>query len=188
VSKEFMKPAEAANRLQMPPSTLRVYSTRFSELLSPAASNPPASPDGRAGHRLYTENDIAVLAKAKNLLNRGITYDQALNELREEFPSPDRSPFLLEHGTQIGQSGSNGNVRMDALVGPLIKAVENAQKAADAWQTLAIDRNRENQELKERLRSAEGRIERLEELWTDLLRSCDRNPRQKSGLWNRLFG
>jgi DNA-binding transcriptional MerR regulator len=51
---------------------LRLYSTRFARWLSPGAAAPGGA-GGRRGHRSYTEEDVALLARIKDLFARGRT-------------------------------------------------------------------------------------------------------------------
>src|SRR5512146_1218505 len=79
---ELLRPAEAAARLGIAANTLRVYSVRFASLLGEPAARPSAGAGGRPGHRLYSEGDLAVLARAHALVRGGATYEQALDRLR----------------------------------------------------------------------------------------------------------
>ena len=184
---EFLKPAEAAKRLGMPPSTLRVYSTKFGEMLSDAASNPPVSSDGRTGHRLYSDRDLVILAKAKEALARGLTYDQALAELRTVY-----APAKVRARTApSGNGGSPASLtagHVEAMMAPLMAGIQNAQRAAEAWQRLAEERARENEELKERLRAVEMKIDRLEQRWQQLIGRIEEESVRQPGLLGRLLG
>lgn len=182
------KPAEAAKRLGMPPSTLRVYSTKFAELLSDGASNPPVSADGRTGHRLYSDRDLTILSKAKELLARGLTYDQALAELRVIYPAPRGRGRSLGQGNGGAAAGMVGASQVETLLAPLTAGIQNALKAAEAWQALATERSRENDELKEQVRAVEARLVRLEERWSQLLNRIEEESVKHPGLLGRLLG
>lgn len=188
MSEEFWKPAEAARKLGMPPSTLRVYSTKFTELLSEAASNPPVSADGRTGHRLYCERDLVVLAKAKEALGRGLTYEQALAELRPLYGSPKSRGRAGDPGNGTTADGATSSNHIEALIAPLMAGIQSAQKAAEAWQALAVDRAKENEELRERVRSIESKVDRLEERWNQLIRRIEEESVRQPGLLGRLLG
>ncbi|MHB1413625.1 MAG: MerR family transcriptional regulator [Chloroflexota bacterium] len=82
---EGYRPAEAAGELGVPSSTLRLYSVRFAPLLSDAAARPVERAGGRPGFRLYNERDLAVLREGKRLLESGLTYQEALKELRRHW-------------------------------------------------------------------------------------------------------
>ena len=80
----LIRPAEAAQRLGIPASTLRRWSRRFAAFLSPQAHGlRPA--DGTRGHRRYTPEDLAVLARCKTLLSQGLTFDQVAAMLEINF-------------------------------------------------------------------------------------------------------
>ena len=187
MSEGTWKPADAAKKLGMPPSTLRVYSTKFAELLSESASNPPVSPDGRTGHRLYSDRDLTILGKAKELLSRGLTYDQALAELRILFPSSRTRAKASAHSEGLG-SAALAPGQLEALLAPLMASIQNAQKAAEAWQSVAAERARENDELRERIKTIEARLSRLEERWVELVRRIEEESARQPGLLARILG
>ena len=64
------------------PSTLRVYVQRFGELLSDEATAAD-----RPGYRLFTEQDVSLLRQARELLDRGFTYERAAAQLRGPRPA-----------------------------------------------------------------------------------------------------
>lgn len=80
----LLRPAEAAERLGIPASTLRRWSRRFAAFLSPQA-NGLRGEEGARGHRRYTPEDIAVLARCKALLSEGYTFDQVAEMLKVSF-------------------------------------------------------------------------------------------------------
>jgi DNA-binding transcriptional MerR regulator len=71
---------EAAEFLDITPTTLRRWNERFDALLSESAYQAYAL-GGSQVPRLYTEADIAILQQAKTLIWRGYSYDQVLQEL-----------------------------------------------------------------------------------------------------------
>lgn len=79
------RPGEASRMVCIKPSTLRVYVQRFAELLSDEATAVD-----RPGYRLFTDSDINVLRQARELLDRGFTYERAMAHLRG--PRPTRQP------------------------------------------------------------------------------------------------
>jgi len=176
MGEELLKPAAAAQRLDMPASTLRVYSTRFAELLSEAASSPPVSSDGKPGHRLYTARDLVVLGKGKELVAQGSTYEQALEELRAAGLGVRPRP------RQTGPAPP-GSLATSHPGGP---SLEVLAKALSGWQALAEERARENSVLRQRIDALEheraqevaelrDRVRRLEE-WVES------DPRRGTGL------
>lgn len=71
------RPAEAAQYLGIPASTLRRWSQQFGDFLS--AETRSAQAEG--GHRRYTAADLEMLAEVKRLLGAGLTYDQVREQL-----------------------------------------------------------------------------------------------------------
>jgi DNA-binding transcriptional MerR regulator len=70
---------EAAQLLGIAPTTLRRWNERFDALLSESAHQAYAV-GGKSVPRRYTEADIVILQRAKALIWRGYSYDQALQE------------------------------------------------------------------------------------------------------------
>ena len=110
------------------PSTLRVYVQRFGDLLSDEATAAD-----RPGYRLFTEQDVTTLRQARELLDRGFTYERATAQLRGQRPArpstaapPRRAP------------GSD----LSALEG-----------AVEAWKALAEERAAEVAELRAEVRA-----------------------------------
>jgi DNA-binding transcriptional MerR regulator len=67
------RPSEAASRLGIPPSTLRLYAARFADLLSSAAGGGAQRDTAEGRHRRYTPEDLAVLAEIRRLLAAGLS-------------------------------------------------------------------------------------------------------------------
>ena len=88
-------PREAADALGIGPSTLRKWSVEFGALLSPGAKE-ALSPGGGPAYRRYTESDIAILTRAKALMSRGSTYQEARRGLAE--PEEPTSLALQDSG------------------------------------------------------------------------------------------
>ena len=83
-------PSQASEMLNIPPSTLRRYANHFSSHLSEHAR--------RERGRRYDEQDISILARARELLNEGHSPDKT-NELlalvAAEQPSPESTLALI---------------------------------------------------------------------------------------------
>ncbi len=75
------RPAEVAARLGVSTSTLRRWSQRFSEYLSPDAGEPGSVADVDGIHRRYTDEDLTTLLTIKGLLAEGFTYQQVERRL-----------------------------------------------------------------------------------------------------------
>jgi DNA-binding transcriptional MerR regulator len=81
------RPGEVADRLGIQPQTLRVWSTEFAAFLSASATKAPTG-SGAPGQRKYTEADVRVLLRARELLDTYRSYDYARRRLREEADQP----------------------------------------------------------------------------------------------------
>ncbi|MCL4458598.1 MAG: helix-turn-helix domain-containing protein [Chloroflexi bacterium] len=184
---ELAKPAQVAKRLDLAPSTLRVYSSKFAEVLSESASNPPLSADGKAGHRLYTPRDITILAKAKDLLSKGMTYDQVLGELRSIYGASRRSRLTAERGEAeaVALPGYSTIAHLERILSATGAALANTQKLAEIWQQEALERKRELAELQERV---EAFIERYESEIGEIKDRLKHLEEQPSSFFLRLFG
>lgn len=175
VGEELLRPAEVCRRLGMPPSTLRIYSTKFAEVLSESAARPAVGGEGKVGYRLYTERDLVVLKKAKELLAQGLTYEQVLAELRLVVPGRVRGKGSATVGEGGGEVGVTVSGEMEKVLAVLSRAVASSEKAADASQVMVTEIRGQIEQLVERLGRVEAVVERLE-------------SERKKGFWRRLFG
>lgn len=88
------RPKEIADRLSISPATLRLWSNHFADLLSPSAQK-QITGQGTSAQRRYTDHDITVFTKAKQLLSEGNTYEEVLRRLQEE-PLDEPGEDVLE--------------------------------------------------------------------------------------------
>ncbi len=182
----MLRPAEVCKRLGMPASTLRIYSTKFGELLSEGAKRPTVGPEGRVGHRIYNSRDLLVLSRAKELLAQGLTYDQTLAELRLAVPGGARR--VREEGEKGeraeaagGISGGEGAVAAVAgMVDVLRGAVANGERALELCRSMEERQEREIDELRRRMT-------RLEEALREIGRELEKRGGEK-GWVKRWFG
>ncbi|HEV8637719.1 MAG TPA: MerR family transcriptional regulator [Chloroflexota bacterium] len=130
------RPGEAGRAVGVKPSTLRVYVQRFSDLLSDDATAAE-----RAGYRLFTERDVAVLKQARTLLGRGFTYERAAAELRQELGRTGPRPVRRELAPPR---------RAESALGEQLAAL---QEAVQAWKALAEERAGELARTREELRA-----------------------------------
>jgi len=82
---------EVSELLGISPSTLRSWTQRFAEFLSPEAANPP--PKKR---RRYTDEDIALLMEVKGLRQQGFGYNYILWRLRTLQGKKEGEKALVE--------------------------------------------------------------------------------------------
>lgn len=86
---ELATPKQVASELGISTSTLRVWSTRFASILTSTANPPKDAASGRVGMRRYAPSDVAILARARDLLAPGgRTFSEVLTILRTEQPQP----------------------------------------------------------------------------------------------------
>ncbi|MEM7345533.1 MAG: helix-turn-helix domain-containing protein [Chloroflexota bacterium] len=72
-------PQTVIKALEISSATLRRWSDEFSDYLSPEATG---GAEGRS-HRRYNEEDLTILGMVKELMNRGMTYQQVRQQLAE---------------------------------------------------------------------------------------------------------
>lgn len=81
------RPKDVADQLGISPATLRLWSNRFADVLSPAAQK-ATTEAGTSAQRRYTDSDLAIFRRAKTLLGDGNTYESTLAQLQAE-PRPE---------------------------------------------------------------------------------------------------
>ena len=135
-----MRPGEAGRAIGVKPSTLRVYAQRFADLLSEDASG-----SGHSGYRVFSQQDVALLRQARELLERGLTYERAASQLRgagqgSRSAAPRRREGLRAPDPEVG-------TRLAIL-----------EQAVQAWRALAEERAAEVAQLKRELRDLQERL------------------------------
>jgi DNA-binding transcriptional MerR regulator len=80
--------SEVARLLEVSPPTIRTYTQKFGDHLSPQANPGPGQ------QRTFTDEDVAVLSAARSLLQEGLTYAEATDRLSavdlSEFAPPEQ--------------------------------------------------------------------------------------------------
>lgn len=89
------RPQEAAQRLGIASSTLRLWSTHFASELSEFARKVDPGGGGSIAQRRYVDEDIRVLSQVKQLLGQGLTYEEVKRRLRP--PAIERSSARERH-------------------------------------------------------------------------------------------
>lgn len=84
-SNDFWPPHAMARELDISPATLRRWADEFAEYLSQETD----SAQGRS-HRRYTDKDLTTLLNVKKLMNSGMTYEQARQQLAQFMALPDQ--------------------------------------------------------------------------------------------------
>ena len=99
----LLRPSDAGRAIGIKPSTLRVYAQRFADLLSD-----DAVARDRPGHRLYTAHDVALLRRAREYLDRGLTYERAAEELKAQAQTGRASPSARRESPARARSSDSG--------------------------------------------------------------------------------
>ena len=178
----LIRPAEAAQRLGIPASTLRRWSRRFAAFLSPQANGlRPA--DGTRGHRRYAPEDLAVLARCKTLLSQGLTFDQVAAMLETNFEpevtvvegevEEEGEPVRAEEPVRVEEAGEmvlgEDAADLGRMMAQMISTLSGSQQMIITGQqterellSIVIQDNmnlkEENKRLRERMVETERRI------------------------------
>lgn len=134
----LFRPGEAGAAIGIKPSTLRVYAQRFTELLSEEATA-----EDRPGYRFYTQRDVEVLKKARELLDRGFTYERASAELRALGLGPRERPTSRRERSSRARDEVSSDIQTNIAL---------LERAVEAWRQLADERASEVAELREEVR------------------------------------
>lgn len=105
------RPKEITERLSISPATLRLWSNHFADLLSPSAQK-QITGHGTSAQRRYTDSDLVIFTKAKQLLAEGSTYEEVLRRLQEE-PLDETSGEDVLHASRPSPVGL---IEEDSLV------------------------------------------------------------------------
>lgn len=114
------RPLEIAQRLGISSSTLRLWSNQFAPLLSEQARKEATDNGGPAAQRRYIDKDLHLLASAKELLDRGLTYEEARARLNQATnPNPDDAPHP---NTPPSSHSDQGDVQLSRALAEAIEA------------------------------------------------------------------
>lgn len=130
-------PGQVSSMLKIPPSTVRLYAKLYADFLSPQ--------DGRK-HRLYTETDLVILARIKDLRSSHVPMDAIANRLQVHPQEPAR----------IEESALS-------LVPSISAAIENANEAARAAQLRTEQLTRQVENLSEQLENQAAELAKLKD-------------------------
>jgi DNA-binding transcriptional MerR regulator len=147
------RPKEAADRLGIAAVTLRAWSNEFASFLSDAARK-TITGRGQAAQRRYTDNDIAILQRAKRLLGSGATYDEARRRLADD---PDLASEIAPEPAALATIE-----QATAILASLQTSYETALQAKDE----ALSQQQAHIEsLKEQIAQQQAELERLRLPW-----------------------
>ena len=159
--------AEVAARLGVSTSTLRRWTQRFSEFLSPEAVEPSRSGDADGDQGRYTDEDLATLLTIKGLLAEGFTYQQVerrLAALRGQNGADTTSYALVSPETESRVLAPAISVLADTLhtVADGQQAILNAQQANRELMGVVVQDNfnikEENAKLRDRMLELEREL------------------------------
>ena len=130
-----LRPKEMTSALGISAATLRLWSNNFAPVLSPAAQK-ARTETGGAAQRRYTEQDLRIFTKAKELLGQGKTYEETLEVLRDINPAElILSATPTQSTTQNALHDVTGAVAVEGEH-PVMLAFREALAAKD--QTIAL--------------------------------------------------
>ncbi|HLH74341.1 MAG TPA: MerR family transcriptional regulator [Chloroflexota bacterium] len=127
---ETYSPRQVEALLAVPASTLRVYATRFADLLSTSASGGRRQAGRGFGHRRYTAGDIAKLEQIKMLLDSGLSYALVRAQLTDGVPP--RPPLRRRQTAQFDSKRRRAARRVE-----IADAVNPSSSASEAQSSLA---------------------------------------------------
>ena len=166
----FHQPAEVAARLGVSTSTLRRWSQRFSEFLSPDAREPANSVDADGTHWHYTDEDLTTLLMIKGLLAEGFTYQQVerrLTALKRGDREDERALSLITTSGGMTALSPAISILADTLhtVADSQQAILNAQQANRELMGVVVQDNfnikEENAKLRDRMLELEREMAEL---------------------------
>lgn len=137
----YYTPAQVQEMLNIPPSTLRFYSKRFANLLTPK---------GERKHRLYTDQDIATIKIIRDLAKAGTPLDLIESKI-QVMPKPETSR-PVENSL--------------ALVPAIAAEIANAQETANAAKAQADQLARLVDDLTNRLDQQQEQLDQFNEYFS----------------------
>ncbi len=118
----MLRPKDIIDDIGVSAPSLRLWSKRFSELLSPGAQSSQTDTGGSAQRR-YSQDDLELFRTAKRFLDAGKTYEETLLALKDQEPvpaAPEPSP---------AHKAPTIDLAVIEPVHPVVKAFEEALKA-----------------------------------------------------------
>lgn len=168
------RPKTVSDQLQISPGTLRLWSNHFAELLSPAAQK-ATTEQGTAAQRRYTDGDVGVLTRVKELLGQSLTYEEALAKLKEE-PSPEPIEPSVNAPSNAVAIPSDIHIAMLSLR----EALASKDETIQAIQAHVDDLRAENERLRLELAKRDETPETLPE--------AVQSSQTHLSWWDRLLG
>lgn len=114
----MFRPKQVQEQLGVSSATLRLWSNHFEEHLSPSARS-SLTDKGTPTQRRYVDADVHLFARAKTLLDRGLTYDQVKEALAGDLEAIPESPTLA-----LAKAPERANPDLIGANGPLSVTVD----------------------------------------------------------------
>lgn len=194
---------QVAAQLDVSPSTVRRWSDSFAGWLSDAGGNPERLDNGRRATRLYSDEDVALLAQVQRLKETGLSDEEIEAQLGRAAEPPELGLALLPRrdGELVVSGEAEAAFHMLQQAVESQKAIISAQQAQRDLLNLvigdAMGLKEDNERLRRRLRMMEEEMSRLKESdWNHRLTLEERmsqlereqhDARQKRSWWQRLF-
>jgi DNA-binding transcriptional MerR regulator len=178
------QPGDVARELDISTSTLRRWAKEFHPYLSKTAAKPEATNAGVSAHRRYTKEDVQLLTRVKTLLDRGLTYDQVVQQLRGTAGEASEGARPRKEAYSIVASEK----QMEApAVGPSLVVVADALRNINDNQqalqnSLQVNRNllgvliQDNFNLKEENSKLRDRVLKLEQAVNQFRQERESSP------------
>lgn len=166
----LFSPGDAASGLRLPASTLRLYSVRFSSLLSDYAR--PRDPrSGRPGRRRYTADDLEVLARARDLVRSGMSFNEALVSMGGT--PPEEEPASEQHVARESQTNTSAAEPHAPADQNILATNQLLESATEGWRALAAQKGEEINRLRREIENLEWELGELQRPWWQRLFSGD---------------
>ena len=156
-------PADAASGLRLPTSTLRLYSVKFSTLLSDHAR--PRDRSGRPGRRRYTADDLEVLARARDLVRSGRSFKEALVAMGGTPPEEQSADQNIVADSQT-DSSTVADIRRSVPTDQAVLATRQlVESATEGWRALAAQKGEEIDRLQREIETLEWELSEMRRPW-----------------------
>jgi DNA-binding transcriptional MerR regulator len=184
MSESSHRPKTVADNLGISPATLRLWSNKFHEVLSPAAQKAQTE-TGTAAQRRYTDTDLRYFLRAKQLLGQGKTYEETFTILSGEgVPDPETIADAIDTGSATVEGQPSSALALGGQPHVAILAMREALHAKDETIEALRTTINANERHVDDLRSEN---ERLREQLTTFSEAVKSLPKPLSW-WDRLLG
>ncbi len=167
------RPQEIAEKLGIAPSTLRLWSTRFANLLSNSARKDPETNPGPWAQRRYIDSDLEALLQVKALLGQGLTYEDARRrllpparnsgtQLREQPPARVGTQPAPAPTAPFPASASHPITAMQEALAAKDKTIDALKESLEFLNAYLQAIRQEREDTRERVRDLEKELRELQ--------------------------